>query len=142
MVRTSSPRRLRLLTALLACLVVFAAPATAAASAGPKGQLKVHATVDKSVVKVNEKVKIKGGLDVLSGKGGGHDAAGGLEPVLVQSLQAGVWVNVSTGWCRPNGGFNLSVSFDLAASLSLRVFHPETDLYASAYSGVFSLVVT
>ncbi|PXY25084.1 hypothetical protein [Prauserella endophytica] len=141
MVSTSSARRLRLLTALLACLVVFAAPATAAASAGPKGQLKVHAKADKSVVKVNEKVKIKGGLDVLSG-GSGHDATSGREPVLLQSLQAGVWVNVSTGWCRPNGGFSLSVSFDLAASLSLRVFHPETDLYASAYSGVFSLVVT
>ncbi|PXY20687.1 hypothetical protein [Prauserella muralis] len=132
-------RRFRLVAALLACLVVLV-PTTAASAteAGPKGQVKVHAKAEKDVVKAGEKVKIKGKLDVVPGA---RSDSGGLEPVIVQKLQAGVWVDVSTGWCRPNGGFSLSLSFSLSASLSLRVYHPETHLYASAYSGVFGLVV-
>jgi hypothetical protein len=34
-----------------------------------------------------------------------------------------------------------SLSFSIRASLTLRVYHPETDLYVSAVSSVIGLVV-
>jgi len=57
-----------------------------------------------------------------------------LEAVIVQQLQAGVWVNLADTTCRPNGGFTFSLSFSLSATVSLRLYHPETTLYAAAYS--------
>ncbi|MFJ7217110.1 hypothetical protein [Amycolatopsis sp. NPDC098790] len=129
---------------VIACTVALAVPAAAVAVTGPtavqgpkKHKAKIEAKADKSRVKVGEETKIKGSFADL----GGQESLTGGEPVIVQQLQAGVWVNLSTGTCRPNGNFVLSLSFSVRASVSLRVFHPETDLYVSAVSGVFGVVV-
>ncbi|SEF34035.1 hypothetical protein SAMN05421837_107177 [Amycolatopsis pretoriensis] len=130
---------------VIACTVALAAPAVALAAAGPapsvvqgkKHKAKVEAKADKSRVKVGEETKIKGSFADL----GGQESLSGGEPVIVQQLKAGVWVNLSTGTCRPNGNFVFSLSFSLRATVTLRVFHPETDLYVSAVSSVFGVVV-
>lgn len=130
---------------VIACTVALAAPAVALAAAGPapaavqghKHKAKLEAKADKSRVKVGEETKIKGSFADL----GGQESVAGGEPVIVQQLQAGVWVNLSTGTCRPNGNFVFSLSFSLRATLTLRVYHPETDLYVSAVSSVFGVVV-
>jgi len=130
---------------VVACAVALAVPAVAAAAAGPapaavqghKHQAKLDANADKTHVKVGEETKIKGSFADL----GRQESFTGGEPVIVQQLQAGVWVNLSTGTCRPNGNFVFSLSFSVRASLSLRVYHPETDLYVSAVSSVIGLVV-
>ncbi|ADJ44178.1 hypothetical protein AMES_2355 [Amycolatopsis mediterranei S699] len=95
-----------------------------------KGKVKVEGKLGKDHVKVNEKVDLKGNLQVL-------DAARSeqtVETVIVQQLQAGAWVNIADTTCRPNGGFSFSLSFNLSATVSLRLYHPETALYAAAYS--------
>ncbi|WP_290058951.1 hypothetical protein [Amycolatopsis solani] len=130
---------------VVACTVALAAPAIALAAAGPapaavhgkKHKAKVEAKADKSRVKVGEETKIKGSFADL----GGLESVAGGEPVIVQQLQAGVWVNLTTGTCRPNGNFVFSLSFSVRASLTLRVYHPETELYVSAVSSVIGLVV-
>jgi hypothetical protein len=130
---------------VIACTVALAAPTVALAATGPvsaavqgkKHKAKVEAKADKTRVKVGEETKIKGTFADL----GGQESVAGGEPVIVQQLQAGVWVNLSTSTCRPNGNFVFSLSFSLRATLSLRVYHPETDLYVSAVSNVFSVVV-
>ncbi|RSM47829.1 hypothetical protein DMA12_07610 [Amycolatopsis balhimycina DSM 5908] len=130
----------RLLSALVISIAVAGlAPALAApAGAAPlvssveagKGKVKVDGKLGKDHVKVNEKVDLKGNLKVL-------DAARAeetVETVFVQQLQAGTWVNLADTTCRPNGGFTFSLSFSLSATVSLRLYHPETTLYAAAYS--------
>ncbi|MBB5856672.1 hypothetical protein ACFQ05_27670 [Amycolatopsis umgeniensis] len=102
-----------------------------------KKKVKLEAKADKSKVKVGEETKLKGRLDVIA-EGDGADA---LELIIVQKLVAGVWVDLSNGSCKPNGKFVLSLSFSVKASLTLRVFHPETEIYASATSSVFGVVV-
>ena len=95
-----------------------------------KGKVQVEGKLGKDHVKVNEKVDLKGNLKVL-------DAArteAALETVIVQQLQAGAWVNLADTTCRPNGGFSFNLSFSLSATVSLRLYHPETTLYAAAYS--------
>ncbi|MGW3998006.1 hypothetical protein [Amycolatopsis sp. NPDC004772] len=132
MIRT--PRRI--LTALAVTLALagpaLAAPAAplAAATEAGKGKVKVEGKLGKDHVEVGEKVDLKGNLKVL-------DAArseGSVETVVVQQLQAGAWVNIADTTCRPNGGFSLRLSFSLSATVSLRLYHPETTLYAAAYS--------
>jgi len=106
-----------------------AAPLVSSAEAG-KGKVQVDGKLGKDHVKVNEKVDLKGNLKVL-------DAARAeetLETVIVQQLQAGAWVNLADTTCRPNGGFSFSLSFSLSTTVSLRLYHPETTLYAAAYS--------
>ncbi|RZQ63754.1 hypothetical protein [Amycolatopsis suaedae] len=124
-----------LLALATAFALVLAAPVSSAAETAGK-PLKVHAKLDKSQVKVGEKVKLKGSLEVVAG-----DHAAGLEPLLVQKLEAGAWVTIADTSCRPNGRYSLSLSFHVAASLSLRVFYPGTTLYASTSSSVLGLVV-
>ncbi|WP_410609259.1 hypothetical protein [Amycolatopsis sp. lyj-109] len=138
---TRTPHRAGRILSALAITVAVAglAPALATpAGAGPlfsateagKGKVKVDGKLAKDHVKVNEKVDLKGNLQVL-------DAARSeatVEAVVVQQLQAGAWVNIADTTCRPNGGFSLSLSFRLSATVSLRLFHPETTLYAAAYS--------
>ncbi|WP_206792290.1 hypothetical protein [Amycolatopsis sp. MtRt-6] len=125
-------------TALAGLVPALAAPAVAAplsAAAGSaveagKGKVKLDGKLGKDHVKVNEKVDLKGNLKVL-------DAARSeavLETVIVQQLRAGTWVNIADTTCRPNGGFSFSLSFSLSATVSLRLYHPETTLYAAAYS--------
>ncbi|HET6704729.1 hypothetical protein [Amycolatopsis sp.] len=106
-----------------------AAPLSSAVEAG-KGKVKVDGKLSKDHVKVNEKVDLKGNLKVLDPAR--SDTA--LEAVIVQQLRAGTWVNIADTTCRPNGGFSLSLSFSLSATVSLRLYHPETTLYAAAYS--------
>jgi hypothetical protein len=107
-----------------------AAPITASAEAG-KGKVKLDGKLGKDHVKVGEKVDLKGNLKVLEARADGTQT---LEAVIVQQLQAGVWVNLANTTCRPNGGFSFSLSFSLSATISLRLYHPETTLYAAAYS--------
>jgi hypothetical protein len=112
-----------------------AAPLTASASASTeagKGKVKLDGKLGKDRVKVGEKVSLKGNLDVLDAARA--DGTQTLEAVIVQQLQAGVWVNLANTSCRPNGGFSFSLSFSLSATISLRLYHPETTLYAAAYS--------
>jgi hypothetical protein len=134
----STPRKiltaLVLSTALAGLVPALAAPAGAAplssAVEAGKGKVKVDGKLGKDHVKVNEKVDLKGNLQVL-------DAARtdqSVEAVIVQQLQAGAWVNIADTTCRPNGNFSVSLSFSLSATVSLRLFHPETTLYAAAYS--------
>lgn len=132
----------RVLVALtVGCAALTAAPVTAAADpaavhAVAKHKMKVQAKPAKDHVKKKEKTQIKGRIDDAA-RSGRADA----ETLIVQELQAGVWVNIATGDCRPNGAFAIDVSFDVSATLSLRVFHPESTLYVSAVSDVFALVV-
>jgi hypothetical protein len=154
---TAPSRFRRVLVALAVCCVAAGlVPATALAADSPssapsasavhgkkKKHLKVGAALDKGKVKVNEKANLKGRLDLdpSDAADARADLADGSEPVVVQKLEAGVWVNLTTASCRPNGAFSLNLSFAVAAKLSLRVFHPETDLYAEASSQVFGLIV-
>ncbi|MFB9689325.1 hypothetical protein [Amycolatopsis plumensis] len=135
---TRTPRKI-----LAALAVAVALAGLAPALAGPagaaslssvtevgKGKVKVEGKLGKDHVKVNEKVDLKGTLQVL-------DAARTdqtVETVIVQQLQAGAWVNIADTTCRPNGGFSLRLSFSVSATVSLRLYHPETTLYAAAYS--------
>ncbi|SFW90152.1 hypothetical protein [Amycolatopsis australiensis] len=131
---------------VVACTVALAAPAVAAALPGPasvavqgpkKHKAKIEAKADKTRVKVGEETKIKGSFADL----GGQESVAGAEPVVVQQLQGGVWVDLTSGTCRPNGNFVFSLTFSVRASLTLRVYHPETDLYVSAVSNLISVVV-
>jgi hypothetical protein len=132
----------RILTALtVGCAVLAVTPVVAAAAptavqAPAKHKMKVQAKAAKDQVKKHEKTQIKGRIDDLA-----RSAATGTETLYVQQLRAGIWVDVVAGTCRPNGDFSIDVSFDVSATLSLRVFHPESSLYVSAVSDVFALVV-
>ncbi|MFC3455586.1 hypothetical protein [Amycolatopsis speibonae] len=129
------------LAGLVPAATAVAAPASSAqTSVHNKKKVKLEAKADKSKVKVGEETKLKGRLDVVPDEADG-DATEALELIVVQKLVAGVWVDLSNGSCRPNGSFSLSLSFSVKASLTLRVFHPETTLYASATSSVFGVVV-
>ncbi|MDX3188971.1 hypothetical protein PV458_11240 [Streptomyces sp. MN03-5084-2B] len=134
----STPRKILTALALSVALAGLAPALAAPAGAAPlssaveagKGKVKVDGKLGKDHVKVNEKVDLKGNLQVL-------DAARtdqSVEAVIVQQLQAGAWVNIADTTCRPNGNFSVSLSFSLSATVSLRLFHPETTLYAAAYS--------
>ncbi|GAA3440477.1 hypothetical protein GCM10018954_101130 [Kutzneria kofuensis] len=122
--------------AALAVTPVAASAAPVAVQAPAKHKMKVQAQPAKGHVKKHEQTQIKGRIDDSA-----RSATTDVETLIVQELRAGVWVNVATGGCRPNGAFSIDVSFDVSATLSLRVFHPETTLYAAAYSDVFALVV-
>jgi hypothetical protein len=122
--------------AALTVTPVVASAAPVAVQAPAKHKLKVQAQAAKGKVKKNEKTQVKGRIDELARSG-----ASGAETLYVQQLRAGIWVDVVAGSCRPNGTFSIDVSFDVSATLSLRVFHPESSLYVSAVSDVFALVV-
>ncbi|QUQ65870.1 hypothetical protein [Kutzneria sp. CA-103260] len=122
--------------AAFAVTPVAASAAPAAVQAPAKHKMKVQAAAVKGKVKKHEKTQVKGRIDDAA-----RSVDADAETLIVQELQAGAWVNVATGGCRPNGAFSIDVSFDVSATLSLRVFHPESTLYAAAYSDVFALVV-
>ncbi|WP_026360501.1 hypothetical protein [Amycolatopsis nigrescens] len=143
--RTAISARRVLVALAVCCATAGFAPAASAASSpsttpavsAVDGQgVKVHAKLDKSQVKVGEKVKLKGSLHALS-----PARSDGLELLLVQRLSAGVWVDVNSTNCRPNGSYSLSLSFQFSAQLTLRVFHPATTLYAAASSELVTLAV-
>jgi hypothetical protein len=118
-------------------------PGWSVAGIAHKSPVKLAAKPDKSKVKVGEHTKIRGRL-TLSPAGGGAAAAtpaDGVDVLFVQQLVAGVWVDLASGPCAPDDDFSIDVSFTVAATLSLRVYAPETDVYAAASSDVFALVV-
>ena len=136
----------RILSALVIAVTVagFAPAVSAAAPLSPtatqghhKHKVKLDASAEKTKIKVGETTRIKGSLADLAGL----ESVASSEPLIVQRLDGHVWVDVTTGSCKPNGNFKLSLSFKLRASLTLRVFHPETDLYVSATSGLIALLV-
>ncbi|WP_328614726.1 hypothetical protein OHS18_43450 [Amycolatopsis sp. NBC_00355] len=130
---------------VIACAVALAAPTVALAATGPapaavqgkKHKAKLEAKAEKNRVKVGEETKIKGSFADL----GGQESVSGGEPVVVQQLKGGVWVDLTTGTCKPNGVFKFSVSFKIRANVTLRVFHPETELYVGVVSGLIGIVV-
>ncbi|MFJ8911465.1 hypothetical protein [Amycolatopsis sp. NPDC102389] len=105
------------------------APAPVSAEAGKK-KVKLDASLSKKQAKVNEKVTLKGTLQAAEGS----DGTESLEAIIVQQLQGSVWVNIADTTCRPNSTFSLKLSFSLSAVITLRAYHPETTLYASAYT--------
>ncbi|WP_410588625.1 hypothetical protein [Amycolatopsis sp. lyj-23] len=137
MIRTPHGAR-RILSALvvglflagLAPAVAGAAPLSSAAVEAGKKKVAVEGKLGKDHVKVNERVDLKGNLKVL----GAARSEGSVETVVVQQLKAGAWVNIADTNCRPNGGFSVNLSFSVSATVSLRLYHPETTLYAAAYS--------
>lgn len=125
---TKHNRIIRGVLALVLCLATFVTTsATASAAPEAEAKAKVHATLLDSKVKVNEKARIKGVLDVDSRSAVDRT----LEPIVVQRLVAGAWVNVYTTDCRPNYTFRLSVSFSISAQYQLRVYHPTTAVFSS-----------
>ncbi|RSM78365.1 hypothetical protein DL991_17435 [Amycolatopsis sp. WAC 01375] len=106
------------------------APVPASSEAGKK-KVKLDASLSKKQVKVNEKVTLKGKLQVDGARTDGTDS---LEAIIVQQLQGSVWVNIGDTTCRPNSTFSLKLSFSFSAVITLRAYHPETTLYASAYT--------
>lgn len=147
-----SVRAAGIASAIVVGCVGLAAPAAAGSVGVPgwsvagsvhKSPVKVDAKPDKSKVKVGEHTKIRGRL-TLSHAGAGAAAAApadGVDVVFAQQLVAGVWVNLGSSPCAPGDDFSIDVSFSVAATLSLRVYAPETDVYAAASSDVFALVV-
>lgn len=132
----------------------LAVPESGAAGTSPgtervadKKHVKVQAKLGKGKVKVNEKVKLKGSLDIdlplraHARTDADADADASLEPIVVQRLDGNAWVDVASTSCKPNGGFHLKLSFQFRAELTLRVYHPETTLYTSASSSLFTLLV-
>ncbi|MFE6610785.1 hypothetical protein [Amycolatopsis sp. NPDC057786] len=107
----------------------FPAPLPASSEAGKK-KVKLDASLSKKQVKVNEKVTLKGILRAQEGA----DGTDSLEAIIVQQLQGSVWVNIADTTCRPNSTFSLKLSFSFSAVVTLRAYHPETTLYASAYT--------
>jgi hypothetical protein len=118
---TNHTRITRCLAALVLCLVaiVMTPAVSSAAPAAAPPTAKLEAKLLDSKVKVNSKARIRGKLDL-------DVRAAALEPVVVQRLEAGVWVDVQSTTCRPNNSFLLSVSFSISASYTLRLFHPTT----------------
>lgn len=127
--------------AISCALVAGLAPAASAtgspvpAPASPeisKKKVKLDASLSKKQAKVNEKVTLRGNLQVEGGSR--SDGTDGLEAIIVQQLQGSVWVNIADTTCRPNSTFSLRLSFSFSAVITLRAYHPETTVYASAYT--------
>jgi hypothetical protein len=120
----------RCLAALALCLAtVVAAPATTSAAptvAETPAKAKLEAKLLDSKVKVNAVARIHGRLDL--------DARSAQwEPIIVQHLVAGVWVDLLSTSCRPNYTFRLGVSFSVSAQYTLRVYNPTTTVHSSTF---------
>lgn len=125
---TKHNRIARGVIALVLCLATLVTTsATAQAAPVTEAKAKLHAKLLDSKVKVNEKARLKGVLDVDTRSADGRT----LEPIVVQRLVAGVWVDVLSTTCRPNYTFRLSLSFTVAAHYQLRVYSPTTTVFSS-----------
>jgi hypothetical protein len=126
---TKRTRFTRGLAALALCLATLVTtPATASATppvAENPAKAKLHAQLLDTKVKVNAKARIHGRLDL--------DARSSLEPIIVQRLVAGVWVDVFSTECRPNYTFRLGVSFSVSAQYTLRVYNPTLTVHSSTF---------
>jgi hypothetical protein len=125
--RTHFTRSLAALALCLATLVTT--PATASATppvAETPAKAKLHAQLLDTKVKVNAKARIHGRLDL--------DTRSTLwEPIIVQRLVAGVWVDVFSTECRPNYTFRLGVSFSISTQYTLRVYNPTLAVHSSTF---------
>jgi hypothetical protein len=148
--RTTTKRLTGLAIALsLSGFGLFAVPAAAATAhtaiplAAAHRPVKVSAKPDKTHLRVGEHVKIRGQLDTLTAGNGtaAPMASADLEPVVVQELEGGTWVNLETDFCQPDEDFAIDVSFDISAALTLRVYHPDTDAFDAGFSDTFNLFV-
>ncbi|SDZ08022.1 hypothetical protein SAMN05421504_10997 [Amycolatopsis xylanica] len=116
-------------------------PATASSVANGKKKVNVGLDLSKNKAKANEEVKLHGKLDVLEGGLLSDEAvSSGSETLILQTqTSAGLWVDYGSYYCKPKGTFSLSLSF--SATVSLRLYHPETTLYLSAYSNISLLTI-
>jgi hypothetical protein len=95
--------------------------------------VQLSARPDRGQIHRGEHVKLRGHLAT----GVGHGAP---EILLVQVWRGGGWVTVATGRCQPDSDFVIDLSFNVSANLTLRVYHPQSALFAAAFVQ-FSLVV-
>ncbi|HWC81002.1 MAG TPA: hypothetical protein VG756_13690 [Pseudonocardiaceae bacterium] len=142
MSRTSSRLVTAALVLILGCLTLSAV----SADASPLGKhhVKLSAGPVKSRVHKGDQVRIHGHMASAPDTTGralmaATDTSATL--YLQEETQAGVWVNLADTNCRPDNDFDIGLRLNVSATLSLRVFAPETALYASATSSVFALVV-
>ena len=113
------------------------APVPAAHPAGKKVPLRIQAKPAKAKAHKGERIRIHGHLATVHA--GRADLGGTL--YLQQEVRTGVWVNLVSGSCSPDSDFDLSLALNVSGTLTLRVFLPETDVYAAAASDVFAIVV-
>jgi hypothetical protein len=131
----------------LPAAVAAAGPVTSTVVAAPAGKhhVKLQAGLRKSHVRVGEQVSVHGHLaNLVDGNSAAAPRSAALYTeglYLQEETSAGVWVDLNSVNCAVDDDFSLSVSFSVAATLQLRIFAPETDLYAAAYSNVFTLLV-
>jgi hypothetical protein len=136
----TNTRLVRMFVALAAAFGLLLAPITASAAPAADRTVaakpaKVTAKADKTKVKVGEDVKLSGALELDS-------ADRALQVVVVQQLQAGVWVDLTNTTCTPSYRYKATLSFSVAVQTQLRVYYPGTSVYASATSQVIGLVVS
>lgn len=124
---TKRARLTSCLIALVLCLAGLSMPAASAVSATPAKpgteapvKAKLHAKLLDTKVTVNAKARIHGKLDL------DLRSATAREPIVVQRLVGGVWVDLLSANCRPSLTFQLSVSFSISAEYTLRLYHPLT----------------
>ncbi|MBB2501295.1 hypothetical protein [Amycolatopsis echigonensis] len=125
------------LTALPAQAAVPQASAPAAHQEGKKTPVHIKAGPVKAKVHKGEQLRIHG--HVATGPAARGDGGGTL--YLQQETQAGVWVNLVSTSCSPDSDFDLGLQLNVSGTLTLRVFHPESTLFAAAASAVFTVVV-
>ncbi|MFB9925614.1 hypothetical protein ACFORO_36705 [Amycolatopsis halotolerans] len=128
------------LSLALSGLCLTAVPAQAAVpaahQAAKKKPVHIKAGPVKSRVHKGEQIRIHG--HVATGPAGRAD-----DEILYlqEETQAGVWVNLASASCLPDNDFDLGLRLNVSGTLTLRVFHPETTLFATATSEVFAVVV-
>lgn len=125
------------LTAPTAQADVQQASAPAAHQAAKKKPVHLKAVPVKSKVHKGEQIRIHGHF--ATGPAGRRDDVGML--YLQQRTQAGAWVNLASTSCAPDHDFDLGVQVNVSGSLTLRVYHPESALFAAAASAIFTVVV-
>ncbi|WP_244223839.1 hypothetical protein [Amycolatopsis circi] len=113
------------------------ADAPAAHQAGKKTPVHIKAGPVKSKVHKGEELRIHG--HVATGPAGRGDDGGIL--YVQQQTQAGVWVNLASTPCSPGNDFDLGLRLTVSGTVTLRVFHPESTLFAAAVSAVFTVAV-
>ena len=136
---------LRIAAVALALVLGCPALSASAAGAGPLGKhhVRLSAAPVKNRVHRGEQVRIHGHLASAPEAAQSLMAAVDTSDVLYlqEETQAGVWVNLASTGCRPDNDFDLGLRLSVSVTLTLRVYAPETSLYAAATSSVFALVV-
>ena len=137
---------LRLAATALAILLGCLALSSASATATPLGKhhVKLSAAPLKNKVHRGEHVRVHGHLASAAGTGRAPMAAADYYAdvlYLQEETAAGVWIDLASTDCYPDSDFDINLSLNVSVNLILRVYAPETVLYAAATSGLFALVV-